>query len=169
VTLAALVKTLIFIILVPGTVTVLVPYFLLRNQAPGGPSLHSPLGYLGLVIMALGASVSLWCAWDFAIKGHGTPAPIDPPKELLVGGLYRYVRNPMYLGVLLILWGEALVFGSPTLLFYSLILLAAFHLFVLLYEEPTLTNKFGEPYRRYCREVPRWLPKLSRPDPAAPH
>jgi protein-S-isoprenylcysteine O-methyltransferase Ste14 len=159
-----LVKTLIFTLLVPGTVTVLVPYWLLRHPhfALACASPRNLFSYLGVVGIALGAAVSLWCAWDFAVKGGGTPAPIDPPKELLVNGLYRYVRNPMYVGVLIVLLGEAFLFCSVDLLFYSFIMLAVFHLFVVLYEEPTLAKKFGESYRRYLLEVPRWWPRFGK-------
>lgn len=161
----SLVKTVIFTLLVPGTVTVLVPYWILRHRHSALMACTSPknlFSYLGVGGIALGAAVSLWCAWDFAVKGRGTPAPIDPPKELLVSGLYRYVRNPMYIGILLILLGEAFLFCSLALLFYSVIMLVVFHLFVVLYEEPTLAKKFGESYRRYCLEVPRWLPRFGR-------
>ena len=108
--------------------------------------------------MLLGASIYLWCAWDFTFAGRGTPAPIDPPKALVVRGLYRYMRNPMYVGVLSILVGEALFFESRTLFEYAAIVFIFFYLFVVLYEEPVLKQKFGEPYQRYRQTVPRWLP-----------
>jgi protein-S-isoprenylcysteine O-methyltransferase Ste14 len=106
----------------------------------------------------LGASIYLWCAWDFTFAGRGTPAPIDPPKELVVRGLYRYVRNPMYVGVVSILFGEALFFESRILFEYAVIVFIFFYLFVVLYEEPILMKKFGESYRNYCRVIPRWIP-----------
>ena len=94
------------------------------------------------------------------MTGRGTPAPIDPPKELVARGLYRYVRNPMYVGVMSILVGEALIFASRTLVWYAVTVFIGFNLFVLLYEEPTLRHKFGAAYERYCAAVPRWLPRL---------
>jgi protein-S-isoprenylcysteine O-methyltransferase Ste14 len=114
--------------------------------------------YLGLIPILLGASIYLWCAWDFAFAGRGTPAPVDPPKELVVRGLYQYVRNPMYIGVLLILLGESLLFESGTLFRYTIVAFIFFYLLVVLFEEPMLTRKFGESYQRYQQTVPRWLP-----------
>lgn len=161
---ASLLKTLVFTIFVPGTVTVLVPYWLMGHWSLAVSSCIRPKisSYLAVVGIALGAAVSLWCAWDFAVKGRGTPAPIDPPKELLVNGLYRYVRNPMYLGIILILLGEAFLFCSLALFFYGALAFSIFHLFVVRYEEPALARKFGESYRGYCLETPRWLPRLGR-------
>lgn len=100
--------------------------------------------------MLLGASIYFWCAWDFTFAGRGTPAPIDPPKKLVVRGLYRYVRNPMYVGVFSILLGEALFFESQRLLVYAAVVFFFFYLFVILYEEPILRQKFGESYQKYC-------------------
>jgi len=98
--------------------------------------------------------------WDFAANGRGTLAPVDPPRTLVVRGLYRYVRNPMYVGVMTILLGESLFFASTTLLRYAIGCFVAFHLFIMLYEEPTLRSKFGESYITYCSAVNRWLPRL---------
>jgi protein-S-isoprenylcysteine O-methyltransferase Ste14 len=150
-----LVKTLIFIVLVPGTVTVAVPYWLLG----AGARPQGPWTLIGVLLIALGAASSLWCAWDFAVAGRGTPAPIDPPKALVARGLYRVVRNPMYLGVLLVLLGESVVFGSWALLRYAVLVWLCFHLFVVLYEEPALRRKFGASYEDYCRRVWRWTPR----------
>ncbi len=108
--------------------------------------------------MVVGAVILLWCIADFAYTGKGTPAPVDPPKRLVVHGLYRYVRNPMYIGVLSILLGELLRFPSFQMLIYASLVFAAFESFVVFYEEPALRKKFGEPYVAYCREVNRWLP-----------
>jgi protein-S-isoprenylcysteine O-methyltransferase Ste14 len=158
-----LLKLLVFTVLVPGSVTVWLPwYFYLSRTGLRSPSLglHTPAA---LVLMLLGTSGYLWCALDFAFTGRGTPAPIDPPKILVARGLYRYVRNPMYISVLLVLLGESLVFRSLPLLRYTGIVAVGFHLFVLLYEEPVLRNKFGASYEAYCQAVPRWIPRLSRP------
>jgi len=108
--------------------------------------------------MALAALIYLRCAWDFTFTGRGTPAPFDPPKEIVVRGPYRYVRNPMYVAVMLALTGEALLFEAASLLIYAALAFSFFHFWVVFYEEPTLRRKFGDSYREYCRRVPRWLP-----------
>lgn len=156
----AMLKTLIFTILVPGTVTILIPRWLLSADAsqPTGT-----LRFIGLIPIATGAAIYLWCAWDFASKGRGTPAPIDPPKELVARGLYRFVRNPMYIGVLSILIGEAVLSASSALLGYAALVFLLFYLFVVLYEEPALKKKFGEAYTNYCAAVPRWTPSPNNP------
>jgi len=115
-----------------------------------------------LVFILIGASIYLRCAWDFAFAGRGTPAPIDPPKELVVRGLYRYVRNPMYVGVLSVVVGQAIWFEARGLFAYAALCFLLFFAFVVLYEEPALRRKFGESYERYCNEVPRWIPRLKR-------
>jgi protein-S-isoprenylcysteine O-methyltransferase Ste14 len=154
-----LLKTLIFTVVAPGTLAVYVPYWLLSGRPATLPFQLGPFRYWGLLPIALGALTYLRCALDFAFAGKGTPAPIDPPKELVVRGLYRYVRNPMYVGVLTVLLGEALLFESLALLKYGAVVALGFHLFVLLYEEPVLREKFPESYRRYCQSVGRWLPR----------
>ena len=134
---------------------------LFRSSGRDFVSLASPWGipqYLGVVPVLLGVSVYSRCVWDFASVGRGTPAPIDPPKVLVVCGLYRYVRNPIYLGVLFVLLGEAVFFESSALLRYMIGVFLIFHLFVIFYEEPSLRRKFGESYERYCRSVRRWIP-----------
>ena len=149
---------MIFTIVVPATVTVYAPWWILsRGGAPG------PAGWrwLAVVPIATGVATYLWCALDFG-RARGTPAPIDPPKELVASGLYRVTRNPMYVGVASIVWGEALLFGSPALALFAAAVCAAFHAFVVLYEEPSLRRRFGEAYQRYCRVVPRWLPRPGR-------
>jgi protein-S-isoprenylcysteine O-methyltransferase Ste14 len=153
-------KTLIFTILVPGTATVLVPYLLLSWDTRFFSFEIGAIRYLGLPPILLGALTYLWCAWDFTFTGRGTPAPIDPPKELVVKGLYRYVRNPMYVGITLILTGEALLFQSAVLLLYAGLLLVCAHLFIVFYEEPTLKRLFGASYESYCKSVSRWIPRL---------
>ena len=157
--LGPLIKTAIFTVLVPGVVGLYIPYRLLGRTDLGA------FRYLGLIPIALGAAIYFWCAWDFAVAGRGTPAPIDPPKELVARGLYRWVRNPMYVGVLSVVLGQALLFGSPIVAEYAVLAFAFFHLFVVLYEEPTLGAKFGEGYALYRRTVPRWLPRRPAPIP----
>jgi len=154
-----LLKTIIFTFLVPGTVTVLVPYWLLSSSYAPPPMQLGVFRYFGWLPILIGAAIYFWCAWDFTFAGRGTPAPIDPPKELVVRGLYRYVRNPMYVGILSILLGEALFFASWRLFEYTAIAFSFFFLLVVLYEEPTLRHKFGESYQHYCKNVPRWIPR----------
>src|SRR5713226_709709 len=153
-------KTLLFTTLVPGTGTVLVPYLLLSWDIQIFSFDLGAIRYVGLPPILLGASTYLWCAWDFTFTGRGTPAPIDPPKELVVKGLYRYVRNPMYVGITLILTGEALLFESAVLFLYAGFLFVCAHLFIVFYEEPTLRRLFGAPYESYGKSVPRWIPRL---------
>ena len=156
-------KTLIFMTVVGGTVVVYIPYVL---RGPGAHAI-SALGLLGLVPAAVGVAVILWCEWDFATFGRGTPFPLDAPKQLVARGLYRFVRNPMYVGVLLAILGQALWFGSAATLWYAMVAALCFHLFVVFYEEPTLRRKFGESYAQYSKTVPRWMPKpAAKPAPA---
>jgi protein-S-isoprenylcysteine O-methyltransferase Ste14 len=114
--------------------------------------------FTGLIPIALGALLYLWCAWDFTFTGKGTPAPFDPPKEMVARGLYKYVRNPMYVAALLVLIGETILFESALILIYAAIVFSVFHLWVIFYEEPTLRRKFGESYEEYCLKVSRWIP-----------
>jgi protein-S-isoprenylcysteine O-methyltransferase Ste14 len=150
-------KTLLFTLLVPGTVVVLVPHAI--RAAAGDAPAAAWLRVLALIPGAAGLAIYAWCALDFA-RAAGTPAPIDPPKALVARGLYRFSRNPMYIGVLSMLAAQALYFGSGWLWLYAALILAAFHSFVVLYEEPTLTRSFGAVYQHYVATVPRWLPRL---------
>jgi protein-S-isoprenylcysteine O-methyltransferase Ste14 len=109
-------------------------------------------------LFAVGGAIYTWCVWDFAAFGRGTPAPIDAPKRLVVRGLYRYTRNPMYVGVLTVLLGWAFLFQATTVLVYAICVGIFFHLFVVLYEERRLARQFGAEYHNYCRSVGRWLP-----------
>lgn len=152
-------KVLAFTVLVPGMGTVLIPYLLLRVD-PSKGGMHHPLpSALGLLLILVGVSIYLRCAWDFAVFGRGTPAPIDPPRRLVVRGLYRHVRNPMYLGVLSVLIGEVWLFESAVLAWYMVAVAVGFHVFVVAYEEPTLRGMFGEAYENYCTAVGRWIPR----------
>ena len=118
--------------------------------------------WIAAVPSVLGFAVALRCVWDFGWTGRGTPAPIAPPKRLVVVGFYRYVRNPMYLGFFIGWAGLWVVFGRANLLAIALALAVVLGvaLFVLLYEEPTLRKTFGEEYEEYCRNVRRWVPRL---------
>lgn len=150
-------KSLLFFILAPGMVAGLIPLTLLRT----GPQIQTGfLSYLAFPLWVVGVTTLLWCFWDFLVKGRGTPAPIDPPKELVVSGLYNYVRNPMYVGIALILVGHFMWFGFWNLLIYTVIVFIAFNSFVAFYEEPNLKNRFGTAYEDYLKRVPRWIPRL---------
>ena len=151
-------KNILFTILVPGTVTVLVPCWLLT---PGYAPLPFALGffrYVGVLFIGIGGALYVWCLWHFTVSGRGTPVPIDPAEALVVQGPYRWVRNPMYVAVVTVLLGEALLFEARLLLVYAAGVFTAFYLFILLYEEPTLRRQFGDGYRRYCNDVSRWFP-----------
>jgi protein-S-isoprenylcysteine O-methyltransferase Ste14 len=153
-------KSVVFLIVIPGTVFGLVPC-LLVTRAPEVYAL--PIGslrYLGPIGIALGLAALVWCVYDFAARGRGTPAPIDPPKELVVQGLYRHVRNPMYVAMLTVLLGEAVLFRSTTLLLYAAYFFLMFSAFIRFYEEPHLRKTFGDAYERYCESVPRWVPRI---------
>ena len=151
-------RTLIFTIVVPGFWTVVMPYWLLPHGVR--PKLQGA-GAAGWLFIAGGMQLYFACAfWGFALRGEGTPAPIDPPKKLVEEGPYRIVRNPMYWSVASVMLGEGLVFHSLALVEVAVALFAGANLFVLFYEEPVLRRKFGAEYEDYCRRVPRWLPRL---------
>jgi protein-S-isoprenylcysteine O-methyltransferase Ste14 len=115
---------------------------------------------LALSLLALGSAIYAWCVWDFAAFGRGTPAPIDAPKKLIVRGLYRYTRNPIYVGVLAVQLGWTLMFRGIGLVIYTISVAVCFHLFVVLYEEPHLRREFGAEYSDYYARVGRWLPRF---------
>lgn len=152
-------RTLLFIVCVPGVTLGLVPYLIVARDADA--TSHGALRWLGWLLLSAGASVMCWCFARFAFA-RGTPAPIDPPKDLVVVGLYRWVRNPMYVGAFAILLGELLLTGSRSLAGYAIAFAVACHLFVLGYEEPALSRRFGASYERYRASVPRWIPRRPR-------
>jgi len=149
-------RAIFFVLLLPGTVAGYVPFGILRAADRLRLPELSPSSVGASILAIAGAVVLLRCVWDFFAKGKGTLAPIDAPRVLVVSGLYRFTRNPMYNGVIALIVGEAWLFGSVSLLQYALLVLVFFHLWVVLYEEPTLTSQFGESYRVYRRAVPRW-------------
>jgi len=148
-------RALAALLLLPGTFAGLIPALIVANDRARGQG--APFGWIPL---AFGVLVLLWCVRDFYVAGKGTLAPWDPPKRLVVIGLYRFVRNPMYVGLMLLLIGWALIAGSPLLVGYALFFAIAFHLRVVLYEEPRLQNQFPEDWPAYSAAVPRWLPRL---------
>jgi len=156
----SVVGTVLFLLLAPGTVAGLVPWWI------SGWKFEPPLlgiawtRWLGVALMAAGAPALLDSFARFALQGLGTPAPVLPTSRLVVTGLYRRVRNPMYLGVVTVVLGQGLLIGSARVLGYGVWLWLIFHLFVLGYEEPTLERSFGTEYDRFCRNVPRWIPRL---------
>ena len=131
------------------------PRIFIRNG-----SLANAWDCLGLADSFSGVTVLLWCAWDFYSSGKGTLAPWDPPKKLVTVGVYRFIRNPMYVGVAGCVAGWSLVSGSPLLAAYVGAFAVAFHLRIVLYEEPTLARQFGSEWTQYCASVNRWLPGL---------
>lgn len=150
-------KSLLFLLAAPGVVAGYIPLVLLRSGAQAETGV---LAYLALPLWLIGVIVLLWSFWNFLVQGRGTPAPIDPPRELVAVGFYRYVRNPMYVSILLVVAGHFLWFGFWDLLIYAMLIFIALHTFVAYYEEPTLRKKFGAAYDGYCQRVPRWIPRL---------
>ena len=137
----------------------LIPFVLLR----AGPKIETGfIAFSATPLWVTGIAVLVWCFWDFLAKGQGTPAPIDPPKQLVISGLYKYVRNPMYVGVLMVVIGHFLWFGYWWILAYAVALFMAFTLFVVFYEEPHLKSVFGDAYIAYQKGVPRWLPRFRK-------
>jgi protein-S-isoprenylcysteine O-methyltransferase Ste14 len=156
------IKTLIFTVLVPGTVAIYIPYLLIASEPAAQRLQLGVFRYASLIMILIGVAFYFRRPWDFTFTGKGTPAPIDPPKELVARGLYRFVRNPMYVGMLSLFLGEAVFFKSGRMLLYTAVAFLVYHSFVVLYEEPVLRRKFGEAYQRYCDGTPRWIPRLKR-------
>jgi protein-S-isoprenylcysteine O-methyltransferase Ste14 len=152
----------LFLLLAPGVVAGLIPWWLTGWEVEDPTSFWAPVRLVGAVLIIAGAAVLLHAFARFVVEGIGTPAPIAPTERLVVGGLYRYVRNPMYLAVLATVVGQALLLGRLELLAYAAVLAAAFGAFVHWYEEPTLRRRFGEEYDAYCRSVPAWIPRGRR-------
>jgi len=157
-TLFLFLRSLFWTVLMPGTVTIYIPYLIVTRWSPTAITRWSAAQLLSLLPIALGAAILFHCIWSFATIGRGTLSPLDAPRRLVVRGLYRYVRNPMYVGVILILFGEALLFESLALLKYAVGCFVLFNLVIMLYEEPALRSRFGESYERYREAVGRWLP-----------
>jgi len=150
----------VFFVLAPGMVGGLAPWWISRRGADS-IALGWPLRSLGVLLVAAGAAVLLDSFARFAWQGLGTPAPVFPTRRLVVTGLYRYVRNPMYVAVVAVILGQSLLLGSPRVLGYGALVWLAFHLFVVAYEEPALRAAYADEYKRFCANVPRWIPRLS--------
>jgi protein-S-isoprenylcysteine O-methyltransferase Ste14 len=155
-----LVRTLIFTVFIPGFWTVVMPYWMLpKGTRPdtGGP------GAVGWLLIAAGVALYFSTAFlGFAVRGKGTPFPLDPPKKLVTDGPYSVVRNPMYWAVVSIIFGEAAIFHSTSLLDLAAVFGLVVSIFVPFAEEPTLRGSFGAEYEEYCRRVPRWFPRFRR-------
>ena len=156
--LSLFIRNLFFTILQPGLVAGLIPFwitgFRIDNIFDEVWQLHH---YIGTIVFLIGFVIMLWCIISFAVKGRGTLSPVDPTKKLVISGLYRFSRNPMYVGVTLILVGEAIFFQSVELWIYSLFIFITFNIFTIVVEEPRLRKHFGEEYKTYCEKVRRWI------------
>lgn len=156
--LSLFIRNLIFTILQPGIVAGLIPYYIVkRNLQEMDASLFSLYHYTGLAILFIGIIIMLYCIFDFAAKGRGTLSPADKTKQLVISGLYKYSRNPMYIGVLSILLGECIFMQSTRLFIYTLFVFVGFYVFVIFYEEPRLKKDFGKEYEDYKKSVHRWI------------
>lgn len=155
---SAIAGSVVFFIVAPGTVAGLLPWWLTRWEGLTRSTLLLSLGTLAILA---GVAVLLHAFARFALEGSGTPAPVAPTRTLVVGGVYRFVRNPMYLAVIAIIAGQVLLFRSAALAVHALLATAAMAAFARLYEEPTLARRFGASYEDYRRNVPGWLPRLT--------
>ncbi len=151
------IKSLLYLIFEAGVFALYVPLRFFRT----GPRIETGvLAFLAIPLWLIGSLIVLWCFRDFTFKGRGTPLPSDPPRELVITGPYRYVRNPIYVAVGIIYAGYFLWFGYWAILVYAALALIGAHLFVVLYEEPSLRRRFGASYEAYLRSVPRWVPRV---------
>jgi len=156
----AIVGSAIFLVVAPGIVAGYVPWRICRWHVEAPLLGISSLRLVGVLLIAAGLTVLLDSFARFALQGLGTPAPIFPTRHLVVSGLFRYVRNPMYIAVVSLILGQGLFFGSFLVLEYGIAVFVGFYLFVLIYEEPTLLKSYGREYEQFCANVPRWIPHL---------
>jgi protein-S-isoprenylcysteine O-methyltransferase Ste14 len=164
---SAILGSALFFLIAPVTVGFVVPWWIASWQI-GIATLESNLFRVeGVVLVLLGLVPLIESFGRFALVGLGTPAPVMPTKHLVVTGFYRYVRNPMYVGVLTIILGNALILGNVAVFAYAALIALGFVLFVMGYEEPTLHRQFGVEYQEFCRNVPRWIPRLTPWRPAS--
>jgi protein-S-isoprenylcysteine O-methyltransferase Ste14 len=153
-----LLKNLLYTLVLPATFAIYLPLLIVEEGTPA--SLGSIIASMPFFVV--GGGVFTWCVWEFATVGRGTPAPVDAPKRLVVEGLYRYHRNPLYAGLFLVMLGWVILFLSKRLAVYVALAFVGFHLFVVLYEEPGLRLKFGNEYAAYCHQTGRWVPRWRR-------
>jgi len=156
----AAVGSAVFFLLVPGVVLGLIPWLLTRWQAHEPVPYWAPMRVLGVILLVAGVIVLIQAFVRFVVEGLGTPVPVAAPERLVVGGVYRYVRNPMYVAILAAIVGQALLLGQLGLLLYAAGIWVIAAAFVRFYEEPTLTRRFGADYEAYRRAVPAWWPRL---------
>jgi protein-S-isoprenylcysteine O-methyltransferase Ste14 len=149
----------LFFAIAPGVVAGLIPWWLTGWQVRGPLAHRAPVRIAGLIMLTLGAIVLVQAFARFVAEGRGTPAPVAPTQRLVIGGLYRYVRNPMYLAVVAAITGQALALGQPVLLAYAAVIWITTAAFVRWYEEPALARQFGAQYEAYRRAVPAWRPR----------
>jgi protein-S-isoprenylcysteine O-methyltransferase Ste14 len=154
----ALVRAIVYATLFMSVVLVFIPEQILLATGITRPAQIGPLHWVGLALVVLGGALAIWCILTFALVGKGTPAPFDPPRKLVAAGPYRWVRNPMYLGAATALTGAALFYQSAALLAFAAGFVVAAHMFVVVFEEPTLERTFGARYADYRNAVPRWMP-----------
>jgi len=162
----AAVGSAVFFFVGPGTVAGLVPWLLTRWHMHDVP-LWAPMRLLGVAMIAAALVVILQAFVRFVVEGHGTPVPAAAPERLVVGGIYRHVRNPMYVALLTAILGQALLLAQPVLLLWAAVVWFGFSTFVRLYEEPVLARRFGADYATYRRNVPAWWPRLHPWTPGA--
>ena len=158
-----LLRAITYATLFISLVLVFLPAQLLSRSGIAAPEATALPQVGGAIVTIGGALLALWCILSFALVGRGTPAPFDPPRHLVVRGPYALVRNPMYIGAGLALLGASLFYQSLPLVGYALLFFLVAHVFVVLYEEPTLRRTFGDDYESYCRQVRRWWPRMSGP------
>jgi|HubBroStandDraft_6_1064221.scaffolds.fasta_scaffold752999_1 protein-S-isoprenylcysteine O-methyltransferase Ste14 len=142
----------------PGFVLVYFPFWITRFRVPAGEAHWQQLIAAALIVAGLAPLFA--SIWRFIFEGRGTLMPAVPTERLVVSGLYRYVRNPMYVGVVTSLWGETILFATSDMMKYTLTVWLLIELFIVFYEEPTLARRHPEDYPRYKQHVPRWLPRL---------
>ena len=159
--LLAILGTALFLVIAPGTVAILIPWWISHWRMSASLLGVNAFRGIGIALVAIGAPVLLDSFARFALQGLGTPAPVAPTQNLVVSGSYCYVRNPMYIAVALVIFGQGLLFGSVGVLTYGLLVATAFELFVRLYEEPTLQKTFGGQYESFRANVPRWIPRVT--------
>lgn len=155
----ALVGSAAFFIVAPGTVAGVIPWLITHWRFGIDAGVNG--GIFGALLILSGLAILVECFARFAVKGRGTPAPIAAPKELVISGFYARVRNPMYVAVLSIIFGQALLFANAALIAWGVTMWFAFLIFVLYYEEPRLKHEFGEAYDAYAAAVPRWIPRFT--------